>query len=683
MEAPPAAVPPVPDERLSALRAAMSHADGGQGVHAYIVPTEDPHMSEYIADCFKRREYLSKFTGSAGTVVVTQEQALLWTDGRYFLQASQELGKEWVLMKAGTPGCPDLEDWLASNLPEGGRVGIDPYLHTVDAVRRLQRKVEEAGRHVVPLLADGNLVDKAWPEQPARPDAPLRVHPAEWAGQSVGEKVAALRTQMRGVKAGALLVTMLDEVAWLMNLRGSDVSYNPVFISYALVPAEGPVRLYVDGAKLTPEVKEHLQASEVEVREYGQFVGDVAALAAGGQTLWVDPSKVSYAVYQAARSAVEGGTPAAAAAAAAPAAAASPSPRGKGGARKRARGDDAPPATNGSSSNGASRPTPPKIFMEFASPVVAAKAIKNAAELAGMREAHLRDAVALCDFLCFMEEQMAAGKVLSEVQVDLELTSRRASQKGFIEPSFPTIAGAGANGAIIHYRAQQGSCKSVDKDTLLLLDSGGQYECGTTDITRTMHFGTPTQRQKMAYTRVLQGHIALDSAIFPEGTPGAALDTLARLALWREGLNYRHGTGHGVGAALNVHEGPQSISSRYHITTPLQAGMVVSNEPGYYEDGGFGIRVENLVVVKEVDTPNRYGGASYFGFEALTMVPMQTRMVDLALMTPQEEAWLDAYHRQVWEAVSPRLEGNERLLQWLRANTLPVREQQKAQGAAA
>eukprot|EP00878_Enallax_costatus_P008513 GHUV01008900.1.p1 GENE.GHUV01008900.1~~GHUV01008900.1.p1 ORF type:complete len:383 (+),score=74.73 GHUV01008900.1:673-1821(+) len=360
------------------------------------------------------------------------------------------------------------------------------------------------------------------------------------------------------------------------------------------------------------------------------------------------PRQVSYAVYQAAEEAAASG------------------PRGK----KRTAEDALISGNN-------------KAVIDLSSPIVAAKAIKSEAELAGMREAHLRDSVAICDFLQWIEQKVGSGATLTEVEVDLELTGRRKQQQGFVEPSFPTIAGANGNGAIIHYRAQQETCKTVDGNTLLLIDSGGQYDCGTTDITRTVHFGTPTAHQKRCYTRVLQGHIALSQAVFPEGTPGSAIDALARLPLWSDGLNYRHGTGHGVGAALNVHEGPQSISTRYWITTPLQVGMICSNEPGYYEDGSFGIRVENLLVIKEADTEFRFGGSTFMAFEDLTLVPIQTKMIEPALLTPLEEQWLDGYHRKVWEAVSPRLQDKPETLDWLKRNTAPLRDQLLAAGTAA
>lgn len=653
---------PAECERLAALRKALAAADHGKGVHAYIVPTEDPHMSEYSPEVFKRREYITKFTGTAGWAVVTAKEALLWTDGRYFLQASQELGKEWTLMKAGMPGFPDMEEWLALNLPAGGRVGIDPLLHTVDSVRRLNRRLQEEGKEVV-ALSGPNLVDVAWGA--ARPPAPattVRVHDIQWAGETVASKVDKLRAQLKTAKADVLLVSMLDEVMWLLNIRGSDVDYNPVALSYALVRQEGPAALYVDASKVTPAVAEHLQAAGVQVRPYDAFLADCKAEAAAGKVVMLDTSKVSFAVYQAVKEGIPTKEEQAIEAA-----------DGNGAARKRARTDNGQAS---SSSGVAAAVVPSKAhIVEASSPVVAAKAIKNEAELAGMREAHLRDAVALCDFISWLETEIASGKTVTEVEVDEQLTARRAAMPGFVEPSFSTIAGANSNGAIIHYRAQPGTCKTVDANSLLLLDSGGQYECGTTDITRTMHFGAPTDYQRRCYTRVLQGHIGLDTAIFPEGVPGAALDAMARLPLWKDGLNYRHGTGHGVGAALNVHEGPQAISMRFHITTPLAANMIVSNEPGYYEDGSFGIRIENLVAVKEVATPHRFGGSAYFGFSVLTLVPIQTKMVDYSLMTPAEVAWLDAYHAKVREQVAPRLQDRPAVLEWMLRNTRPLKEQ--------
>jgi Xaa-Pro aminopeptidase len=742
----PAAPAPL-DAKLAALRAAMAAADGGRGVAAYIVPTEDPHMSEYPPDCYKRREWLTGFTGSAGTAVVLLPNATrseqdaegaiagprkpfagLWTDGRYYLQAEAELGPEWTLMRAGSGLCPDLADWLAEALPAGARIGLDPWCHTSEGVRALKRTLEQAGKVVVPLGAttgDGNLVDVAWGEaKPALPSAPLRAHPARWAGSTVADKLASLRAQMATAGADGLLVTMLDEVAWLLNARGSDVEYNPVFVSYAAVGRGGgrnsngvgsgakplvATALYVDADKVPEDLRQALEADGVEVRPYAQIEADVRAAAAQGAVWMLDGGKASLALAEAAASGGGGADAADAAAAAAAATTTTPtSPRGNNkasspasssrGKRRAASAsaDDgkpvAVPAAAAGNGNGAAahaaaaapKPTKAKAVIDQPSPVVAAKAVKNPAELEGMREAHLRDAVALCEFLCDLDARLARGEPVSEVEVDERLTGRRAAQPGFVEPSFPTIAGADANGAVIHYRAKAETCRQAKPGTLLLIDSGGQYDCGTTDVTRTVYCqgpgapATPSPELRRAYTRVLQGHIALDAAVFPEGTPGSALDALARLALWREGLNYRHGTGHGVGAALNVHEGPQSISTRYWITQPLQQGMVCSNEPGYYEDGRFGVRVENLAVVAEADTPNRFGGASYLKFERLTLCPIQAACVDGELLTAEEEAWLDQYHRDVWESVAPRLESfgsGAEVKEWLRRSTRPLREQ--------
>ncbi|KAA6418050.1 MAG: putative Xaa-Pro aminopeptidase P-like [Trebouxia sp. A1-2] len=637
----------IANDKVEQLRKEMAVADGGKGVSAYIIPTEDPHMSEYAPSCDERRHFISGFTGSAGTAVVTTDSAALWTDGRYFLQAEQQLGPGWTLMRAGTTKCPEIQDWLASSLPHGSRVGIDPFLHTVTNAKQLTEKLKESGKSLVPIL-EGNLVDKVWGAgRPAPPKAPLRIHKMEHAGQSVQDKLIKLRKDMQEAGAGALLVTALDEVAWLLNLRGGDVSYNPVFVSYVLVEQQ-TATLYVDQHKVGKEVAKHLKESGVEVKDYNALLGDIKTLAQAHTKLWADPTKasshmqllyysracVSYAITASARQAAGEGPP------------------GKASPRKRPRTD-----TGGTESDEIAAHAS-AIFVEKGSPIAMAKAIKNKVEVEGMREAHLRDAVALCGLLAFLEKEIGDGRVMDEVEVDAELTARRKAQPGFVEASFPTIAGAGGNGAIIHYRAEKGSCKKVDKDTLLLLDSGGQFDCGTTDVTRTMHFGAPTDHQKMCFTRVLQGHIGLDQAIFPEGTPGLALDTLARAPLWSLGLNYRHGTGHGVGAALNVHEGPHSIST--------------SNEPGYYEDNAFGIRIENLLHIREADTPFKFGDQSYFGFERLTMIPLQRKMILTDVLSKKEIEWVNSYHKEVWEKVSPRMQHDKDLLAWVKKNTQPL-----------
>lgn len=514
-------------------------------------------------------------------------------------------------------------------------MGIDPTLHTIESAESLRKHLQAAGMKLVPL--ESNPVDTVWgDDRPAPPKSVMRVHDLKWAGVTVADKITKLRQEMKEAEAVALAVTMLDEVAWLFNLRGSDVPHNPVFLSYALITDKEAI-LYVDGAKVDDAAKKHLDEAGVTVKAYEQAFKDVSDLASKGNRIWMDPSKVSYAMKT---SALEGA--------------------GKPQGRKRGRTDGAQ-ADHGP-------------VLEKASPVTQAKGVKNTAELEGLKEAHIRDGVALVKFLCWLEKTIASGNTLTEVEIDEHLTAQRAAQPGFVEPSFPTIAGAGPNGAIIHYRAQPGTCRTVDSSTLLLLDSGGQYDCGTTDITRTMHFGTPTEHHRATYTAVLQGHIQLDQAIFPEGTPGCALDVLARTPLWRMGLNYRHGTGHGVGAALNVHEGPQSISARFGNTQPLLPTMVCSNEPGYYEDGSFGIRIENLFVVVEAPTPFRFGGQLYYGCSRLTMCPMQKKLMNKDLMSQNEVDWVNTYHAQVYEALAPRLEadGATEEVEWLKQATSPL-----------
>ncbi|KAK2080907.1 hypothetical protein QBZ16_000761 [Prototheca wickerhamii] len=594
--------------KLDQLRELLRTADGGNPVSAFIIPTEDAHMGEYPPDCDARRVFITGFTGSAGTAVVTDTEAACWTDGRYFLQAADQLEEGWTLMKHGTPECPEIEDWLVSKLPAGAAVGFDPWVHTVSGSEKLRGVLEREGLRLVPLAS--NPVDEVWgAARPAAPSGAVRLHALEWAGKAATEKLAELRAEMAKRGASALLVTALDEVAWLLNIRGADVDHNPVVLAYVLVEKEAAT-LFVDELKVGPEAAAALAAAG---RVRSALARAATEAVAAGTRVWLDPGKVNAALRETAASAAL---------------------------------TDADAPAPASARRG--------------TPVALAKAIKNEAELAGMREAHLRDAVALVGFLRWLEAELVVnGRSFTEVEIDEHLTARRAAQPGFVTTSFDTIAGAGPNGAVIHYRAEPGSARTVDAGTLLLLDSGGQYDCGTTDITRTMHFGAPSEHERRSFTRVLKGHIALDRAVFPEGTPGAALDALARLPLWELGLNYRHGTGHGVGAALNVHEGPQSISSRLHITAGLRAGMICSNEPGYYEDGAFGIRIENLFAVVEAQTPFRFGGQAYLTADCLTFVPMQKKMMLKEDLTDLEVAWVNAYHARVYEKVAPRLDSEE------------------------
>ncbi|GJZ06156.1 probable Xaa-Pro aminopeptidase P [Tanacetum coccineum] len=619
------------DDKVTALR----HMFGkpGLNIDAYIIPSQDAHQSEFIAECYMRRAYISGFTGSAGTAVVTRHKAALWTDARYFLQAEKELSPSWILMRSGNWGVPNTTEWLNDVLAPGGRIGIDPFLFSSDAVNELKEAVAISNHELV-YLYDVNLVDEVWKEaRPMPPNKPIRVHDLKHAGVDVSTKLSKLRSELTSNGASAIVISMLDEVAWLLNLRGNDVPHSPVMYAYLIVEMDA-AKLFVDNSKVTPEVMDYLKTAGVELRPYESILSEIESLAARGAHLWLDTASVNAAI-----------------------------------ASTYATACNKCLESLGSKNKGKNLSGAPSALCK-SSPVSLAKAVKNDAELEGMRNSHIRDAAALTEFWSWLEEEMNNNVVLTEVEVADKLLDFRATQAGFVDTSFDTISGSGANGAIIHYRAEPDSCSVVDTQKLFLLDSGAQYLDGTTDITRTVHFGQPSERQKECFTRVLQGHIALDQAVFPENTPGFVLDAFARSSLWKVGLDYRHGTGHGVGAALNVHEGPQSISFRFGNMTPLLKGMIVSNEPGYYEDHAFGIRIENLLYVKEIDTPNRFGGITYIGFEKLTFVPIQTKLVDLTLLSAAEIDWLNDYHSQVWEKVSPSVDGSAR--EWLWNNTRPV-----------
>ncbi|KAF8388025.1 hypothetical protein HHK36_026691 [Tetracentron sinense] len=673
-----------PDEKLRALRELFSRP--GIGIDAYIIPSQDAHQSEFIAECFMRRSYISGFTGSAGTAVVTKDKAALWTDGRYFLQAEKQLSPSWILMRAGNYGVPTTSEWLNDVLAPGCRIGIDPeidprtrdqsylveasikvkqvsltlvppvliiedheatreqFLFSSDAAEELKEAVSRKNHELV-YLYDLNLVDEIWKQsRPKAPQGAIRVHDLKYAGVDVSSKLSSLRSDLLEVGCSAIVISMLDEIAWLLNLRGSDVPHSPVMYAYLIVEIDR-AKLFVDSAKVTTKVMDHLTSSGVELKPYESILSEIESLAAKGTQLWLDTSSVNVALVNTYKSACDRYI-------------ASLGNKSK----SKTKTHEGP--------NG--RPEGPTVLYRI-SPISLAKAVKNNAELKGMQNSHLRDAAALTQFWSWLEEQVHKNVLLTEVDVADRLLEFRAKQAGFMDTSFDTISGSGANGAIIHYKPELENCSVVDATKLFLLDSGAQYVDGTTDITRTVHFGEPTSRQKECFTRVLQGHIALDQAVFPENTPGFVLDAFARSFLWKIGLDYRHGTGHGVGAALNVHEGPQSISFRFGNMNPLQKGMVISNEPGYYEDHSFGIRIENLLFVKEVDTPNRFGGIGYLGFEKLTFVPIQSKLVDLSFLSIAEIDWLNDYHSQVWEKVSPLLDGSA--LQWLWNNTRPLAKQ--------
>eukprot|EP00568_Trieres_chinensis_P013779 CAMPEP_0183295854 /NCGR_PEP_ID=MMETSP0160_2-20130417/3650_1 /TAXON_ID=2839 ORGANISM="Odontella Sinensis, Strain Grunow 1884" /NCGR_SAMPLE_ID=MMETSP0160_2 /ASSEMBLY_ACC=CAM_ASM_000250 /LENGTH=812 /DNA_ID=CAMNT_0025457393 /DNA_START=114 /DNA_END=2553 /DNA_ORIENTATION=+ len=635
-----------PDPKLDALRSRMADLD----LDAYLVPSDDPHLSEYVPAAYMRRAHISGFTGSAGTAVVTRDGAYLWTDSRYFNEANLQLNADhWTLMKQGLPKVPTIAKFLADAASEKYRsddddakaepfrVGIDPYVHPASFPKELTdafaKAAEEAGAargegmeigeiDTLDSVGCPNLIDEIWgADRPPVPTSPFRVHPIEYAGMTVADKLTKIREEMAEKKATLSVFGALDDVAYVLNVRATgDVETCPVGIGYVSVTEEGAY-LYCDDAKVVKEeVRAHLKESGVEVRPYEDIVPDVEAhvAASDANKVWIDKSRSNY---------------------------------------------------------GLSRVVPESQLVDAQNAVTPMKACKNKAELEGMRRAHVVDGAAMARFMAWLTRTVVKeGKTVSEVEIDLELTGRRAEMDGFIEVSFPTIAGVGPNGAIIHYRAQEDTdlLRHLDAETPILIDSGGQYEYGTTDVTRTWHLGTADPTFRECYTRVLKGNIGVDSAVFPEGTPGFVLDVFARRALWASGRDYGHGTGHGVGAALNVHEGPQSISPRFANKEAMKAGMVISNEPGYYEDGNFGIRIENLLEVTYLDPADDVdelngeerpekapGQKTYLKFEKLTLIPIQKDLVDVSLMTGEEMDWLDAYHAEVWEKVSPLLDRGE------------------------
>jgi Xaa-Pro aminopeptidase len=584
-------------QRIEALRRLMAEYN----LKAYYIPSTDPHQSEYVADTWLRRGYISGFDGSAGTVVVTTRKAGLWTDSRYFLQASLQLpGTGIELMKVGEPGTPTVEDWLAAELASGDQLGLDPSVVAAAQYDSMASALKAAGIAVQGVEKD--LVELVWgAERPAMPQGEMAVHPVVFAGQSSADKLTKLREAMAGRKVDAMFLGALDEVAWLLNLRGRDVPFNPVFIAYVLVTRDQTL-LFVDPGKVTKEVADFLPA-DVEVMDYHRVWEVITDQRFRGLSVWMDPNSTNQAV-------VDGFLTA-----------------------------EATPVKG---------PTP----------IAKWKASKNPAEIAGMVAAHVRDGVAMVRFLKWLEDHVGTGKE-TERSVQAKLTEVRSGYPEFVGMSFNTIVGYGGHGAIVHYSVTEESDVPVQPKGLLLVDSGAQYWDGTTDITRTVAVGPVTDEHRRAYTAVLKGHLNLDRTLFPEGTDGYQLDILARSPVWAECLNYGHGTGHGVGAYLSVHEGPFSVSLRKNLT-PLAVGNILSNEPGFYKAGEFGIRIENLVQVVERQV-NEYG--RFLAFQALTLCPYDVRLIDTSRLHKAEIAQINRYHALVRDTLAPLLDEEHRV--WL------------------
>jgi Xaa-Pro aminopeptidase len=596
---------PPPDRaaRLAALRQELAR----RGVHGFVVPRGDEHQGEYVPPRAQRLSWLTGFTGSAGLAIVLPEQAAVFVDGRYTLQVRSEVDAALFEPRHVTDQPPS--DWVAATLKRGEKLGYDPWLHTVGDVERLRQAVAKAGGSLVALQQ--NPVDAVWgPAQPAPPLAPVLPHDLRHAGESSEEKRTRLAAQLAKDGVDAAVLSQPDSIAWLLNIRGGDVPHTPLPLSFALLNRDATVELFCDRRKLVPGLERHL-GNAVSVSPADAFGPVLDRLGQGKRKVQVDPASASAWIFD----------------------------------RLQAAG---------------------ATLHRAADPCALPKACKNPVELEGTRVAHRRDGAALSRFLAWLAAEAPKGG-LSEIAASDRLAEIRAAGDHFRDLSFDTISGAGSNGAIVHYRASPQTEKRLEPGSLYLLDSGAQYLDGTTDVTRTIAIGTPSAEMKDRFTRVLKGHIAVATARFPKGTSGSQLDTLARAALWQVGLDYDHGTGHGVGSYLGVHEGPHRIS-KVPNTQALMPGMIVSNEPGYYKTGAYGIRIENLVVV----TPVEVAGAEreMLGFETLTLAPIDRNAIEPALLTPAEIAWLDAYHRRVRETIAPLVDPDTAA--WLADATRPL-----------
>ena len=588
-------------KRVEALRSWMKQ----RGLAAFVVPSTDAHASEYVPAHWASRAWISGFDGSAGTAVVTLDAAALWTDSRYFLAAAEQLeGTPFQLMKERVAGTPTIAQWLLQTLPPASRVGLDGWVNTGAEVRALADELAAGG---MSLCVDEDPFAALWTDRPALPLRPVEVQPLEYAGEEMELKVGRLRTALNEAGADAMVVTALDEVAWLTNLRGTDVHCNPVFVAYAMVLPDA-LHLFIDTGKLTESVKSYLAARSVSLHAYTDLLPFLTSLPAC--RLLVPPS-ANARLEAAARSA----------------------------------GFD---------------------VVEVASPIASMKAVKNEVEVAGFRRAMLRDGVALVRFLRRLRPAVEAGG-MTEMGVDRLLTSLRAEQALFRDISFDTIAGYADHGAIVHYEATPETDRLLRAEGLLLLDSGAQYQDGTTDITRTLALGPITAEERHVYTLVLKAHISLARLVFPSGSSGTQLDLAARRPLWQEGYNFGHGTGHGVGSYLNVHEGPHQIRMNW-MPAPITAGMTVTNEPGLYLAGRFGVRIENiLLAVPHLET--EFG--TFLRFETLTLCPIDTAPIERELLEPAELEWLNTYHRRVRNELLPLLD-DEADRRWLIDATQPL-----------
>ena len=587
------------NQRLASLREVMKR----EHLAAFIFPSTDAHQSEYVADHWLGRAWISGFNGSAGTAVVTMTSAALWTDSRYFLAAEEQLhGTEFQLMKLRIPGTPSIAEWLGKELADvaSPEVGLDGWVNSYAATSSLISDLRKAGG--ITMRTNLDPLAEIWKDRPSIPENPVEIQPLEYAGDDATSKIQRIRKALRTYHADGMLVSALDDLAWTLNLRGTDVHCNPVFVGYLLI-ASDKVSLFVDEAKVSAEVRAYLEAHGVSLYNYNKVEDGLKAYSE--YNILLDGNETSYYLWKTVKC---------------------------------------------------------QEIVAKTSPIPAMKAVKCEAEIAGCRRAMLRDGVAMVKFLKWLVPAVEAGGQ-TEISIDKKLTSLRAEQDLFRDISFDTIAGYQAHGAIVHYEASPETDAPLKPEGLLLLDSGAQYQDGTTDITRTIALGPVTEEMKHIYTLVLKGHIQLELAKFPDGASGTQLDALARESMWREGLNFLHGTGHGVGSYLNVHEGPHQVRMEY-MPAPLRAGMTVTDEPGLYLAGKFGVRIENTLLIKDY-METEFG--KFLQMESLTLCPIDTAPIDVDMLLPEELNWLNSYHAEVYAKLAPYLDEEEQI--WLKNAT--------------
>lgn len=589
--------------RLARLRELMKR----EHLSAFIFPSTDAHQSEYVADHWRGREWISGFNGSAGTAVVTMKSAALWTDSRYFLAAEEQLeDTEYQLMRLKMEGTPTIAEWLGKELQDvqSPEVGLDGMVNSYNYVKDLSYSLRKLGG--ITLRTNLDPLEQIWENRPSLPANPVEIQPLEYAGETLASKVVRIRKSLRELHADGMLVSALDDIAWTLNLRGTDVHCNPVFVSYLLIESD-KVSLFVDDNKLSPEVKQYLQDNQVSLYKYNKVEKCLESYSE--YNILLDGDETSYYLWKTVKC---------------------------------------------------------QEIVAAASPIPAMKAVKNEAEIEGYRSAMLKDGVAMVKFLKWLKPAVEAGGQ-TEISIDEKLTSLRAEQKLFRDISFDTIAGYAQHGAIVHYEATPETDVVLKPEGLILIDSGAQYQDGTTDITRTIALGPVSEEMKHIYTLVLKAHIQLELVKFPDGASGTQLDAVGRECMWREGYNFLHGTGHGVGSYLCVHEGPHQIRMEW-MPTPLRAGMTLTDEPGLYLAGKFGVRIENTVLISDYMS-TEFG--KFLQIEPLTLCPIDTTPIDVDMLSPEEIDWLNAYHHSVYEKLSPFLDEEEK--KWLENATKPIK----------